>query len=118
MSKLDIAVIAAVLAAGAFWIESGHRVTIEAPAPGRASLAVPAACPDNDNVPYSASCLTFLKGATEVGMRWRIKAEEQPVDVPRPADFASVAACPDNDTMPYGERCLAFLTGPGWPGSR
>ena len=25
----------------------------------------PAPCPDNDRVPYSASCLAFLKGATD-----------------------------------------------------
>jgi hypothetical protein len=31
------------------------------------------ACPSNDNVPYSARCLVFLKGATESGMRWRIR---------------------------------------------
>ena len=31
----------------------------------------PAPCPDNDKVPYSASCIAFLKGATEIGMQWR-----------------------------------------------
>ena len=34
-------------------------------------LRAPAPCPDNDQVPYSASCIAFLKGATETGMRWR-----------------------------------------------
>jgi hypothetical protein len=36
-----------------------------------AAQGQPAPCPDNDKVPYSASCIAFLKGATETGMRWR-----------------------------------------------
>ena len=33
MSKLDLAIIAAVIVGGALWIERGHRIVIEAPAP-------------------------------------------------------------------------------------
>lgn len=39
--------------------------------PGESAVRA-APCPDNDNQPYSASCLVFMKGATELGMRWRV----------------------------------------------
>ena len=39
------------------------RAAVYAPRPtGFEAAATPAACPDNDNVPYSASCLRFLSG--------------------------------------------------------
>jgi hypothetical protein len=74
------------------------------------------ACPDNDNVPYSAGCLNFLKGATELGMRWRINATDGPAVVATvyPAVSGRLAgpACPDTDNVPYTASCLAFLSGP------
>ena len=62
MSKLDLAIIAAAVIGGAMLIEGGHRVVIDAPAPADAAMRAPAACPDNDNVPYSAACIAFLEG--------------------------------------------------------
>ena len=63
ISKLDLAVVVAVVAA-ALWIEHGHRIVIETPEPADfASLASAAVCPDNDTVPYSASCIAFLQGS-------------------------------------------------------
>src|SRR5262245_5337388 len=35
-------------------------------------------CPDSDKGPYTASCLAFLTGATELGMTWRIHAPDLP----------------------------------------
>ena len=62
ISKLDLAVIVAVIAA-AVWIEHEHRIVIETPEPADfTSLASAAVCPDNDTVPYSASCIAFLQG--------------------------------------------------------
>ena len=119
MSRLGAAVIG-LIAVGVLRLESGHHVAIEAPAPTEPTVsAIVPACPDNDNQPYSATCLAYLKGATELGMRWRIKAEAQPTvwraDAPPSSDLAPTAAsvCPKNDTMPYNVRCLAYLTGSG-----
>jgi hypothetical protein len=117
VSKVDVALIAA-LALGAVLIENGHRVAIVAPEPfERAAQPPAAACPDNDKVPYSAECLKFMKGATELGMRWRIKAEPLTVPqtnrlVPPERPLTSASACPMNDSVPYSSRCIAFLNGP------
>jgi hypothetical protein len=116
--RLDLAVIVAAIAGAALWIEHGHHVNIETP-PGAAFIAsVGAACPDNDNVPYSARCLAFLTGATEIGMRWRIRAEERPTVMHAEESTTSLTSptvCPANDTVPYNARCLAFLTGRSSP---
>ena len=42
MSKVDLAVVAALVAGCAFWIERGHRITIDAPTP-RPQVRVPTA---------------------------------------------------------------------------
>jgi len=118
VSKVDVALFAA-MAFGALLIENGHRIAIVAPEPvERAAQQPAAACPDNDKVPYSTECLNFMKGATELGMRWRIRAEPQlavpqtnrPVPLERPV--TSATACPMNDSVPYSSRCIAFLNGP------
>ena len=74
VSKLDLAVIVAAILGGALWIEHGHRIVIDAPT--RADLASPV-CPDNDNVPYSASCIKFLGHVS--GMNWQANAAESVV---------------------------------------
>jgi len=79
--KLDLAVILVAFAAGAFWLEQGHQVVIDAPATDTVSAAA-AACPENDNVPYSPTCIAFLTGATETGMRWRVT--DRPASTPVP----------------------------------
>jgi hypothetical protein len=75
VSKLDLAVIVAAILGGALWIEHGHRIELDAPT--RVELASPA-CPDNDNVPYSASCIRFLVP----GMNWQANAAESVVAPP------------------------------------
>ncbi len=115
--RLDTVLIAATFVGALLWIERGHHVNIDPPVQTELGPVAPAAaCPDNDNVPYSASCLTFLKGATETGMRWRIKASDGPavpITVPAPtaAFNPAVAVCPETDSVPYGAKCLAFLKG-------
>lgn len=75
MSKLSLTMIVGALVSTALWIEHGHRVVIEAPAPEDVtSLARAASCPDNDNVPYSASCIAFLQGASAPRWQWRMNA--------------------------------------------
>src|SRR5215468_3221069 len=101
VSKVDLAVVAALAAGCAFWIEQGHRITIDAPTPSElAEAPSAAACPDNDRVPYSADCLAFLKGGNETEMGWRIATTEREpkalVYPPRRLELSS-AACPAND---------------------
>ena len=83
MSKLDLAVIVAFVVGGALWIEHGHRIVIDAPASADfASFAPAAACPDNDNVPYSASCIAFLEGGSATHVQWRANAAAGAAGIP------------------------------------
>jgi hypothetical protein len=78
VSKFDLAVIVAAVAGGALWIEHRHHVVIDAPASTElASWAPAAACPDNDNVPYSAGCIVFLGSSYLSGMNWQANAAER-----------------------------------------
>ena len=64
MQKLGLVVIVGAILGAALWIEHGHHIVLEAPPPADlAALARAAACPDNDTMPYSASCIAFLEGA-------------------------------------------------------
>lgn len=84
MSKLGLAVIVVAAVGGALWIEHGHRIVIEAAPPADpASLARAAACPDNDTMPYSASCIAFLEGGAATQLQWRANAAV-PAYAPRP----------------------------------
>jgi hypothetical protein len=74
--KLHLAAILIVAtAAGVLWIERDHRIVIDAPASDVASLAR-AVCPDSDTVPYTPSCIAFLKGTDE--------ERADPVSIPTP----------------------------------
>ena len=86
MSKFQLAVIAATIVGAALWIEHGHHIVIDAPAPTDLTSRAPApACPDNDNVPYSASCIAFLQGGAGTHWQWRINAASggSPVQAPK-----------------------------------
>jgi hypothetical protein len=111
-SKLDVAVIVALAAGCALWIEQGHRVVIDAPtqselAAAAAAAEAAAACPRNDDVPYSANCLAFL-----FGPNWQPN-----VAAPAPPPLAELTLpgspppCPDRDNVPYDAGCLAYLQG-------
>jgi hypothetical protein len=121
VSKVDLAVVAALVAGCALWIERGHRIAIDAPTPlelaAAEAAATAAACPDNDRGPYSEDCLAFLKGASNTTIGWRMTAAgEKPaglVDLPEHAEVAW-PVCPDNDNRPYPPACLKFLSGPFW----
>jgi hypothetical protein len=117
VSKVDLAVVAALIAGCTFWIERGHRITIDAPTPSELA-ATPAAkaCPDNDRGPYSADCLAFLKGDSDPPAGWQIvvvRTAAMPAYESKRPDL-SAAACPVNDNMPYPPDCLRFLSGPLW----
>jgi len=64
LSKLDLAIVVALVAGCAFWIERGQRVVIDAPTQSELAAAVvaAAACPDSDSMPYSMDCIRFLSG--------------------------------------------------------
>jgi hypothetical protein len=116
LSKLDLAIVVALAAGCAFWIERGQRVVIDAPtqselaAAAAAAAVAAAACPDSDSMPYSMDCIRFMSGTSwhsTVGAT----ADSQPA---RPAQANSSAAslpCPERDDVPYSDACLAYLQG-------
>ncbi len=123
VSKLDLAIIGALAAGCALWVEHGHRVVIDAPTESElAAAAAAAACPGSDSVPYGARCLDFLNGAPAPGMGVSAnKAAHAPAsDPPRRGEVAPPAApaCPDRDNVPYSVGCLAFLQGATTTGMR
>ncbi len=102
MLKLELAIVVAAVAGGAFWVEQGHRVVIDAPAAAQAqAVAAAAACPDNDTMPYDARCLDYLNISPDTGPRLQVVV----------ASFAAPAPCPDNDRVPYSASCIAFMKG-------
>ena len=111
-SRLDIAVLLALVAGAALWIEQGHWVVIDAPTPSELAAAPTAACAENDDVPYTANCLAFL-----FGKNWRSDAQnaaamsDGPARENRMSRLAAPTACPDRDDVPYSADCLAFLQG-------
>jgi hypothetical protein len=120
--RLDGVVIFAAIASAALWIEHGHRTVTDASTPAKLeALAAARACPDSENMPYTASCLAFLEGSDASASRWRPAAAksasaDRPA-VPKHVELAAVAsrpACADNDTMPYSASCIAFMTGWFW----
>jgi len=114
LSKLDLAVIVALVGGCAFWIERGQRVVIDAPTQSElaAAAAAAAACPDNDNMPYSVDCIRFMSGAS-----WHTNSAETTTaasEPARPTEASPPAAgspCPERDTVPYSDACLAYLQG-------
>jgi hypothetical protein len=105
---LKLAIVVAAVAGGAFWVEQGHRVVIDAPATAEAqSVTAAAACPDNDTMPYDARCLDYLNVSTDTAPRLQVVAS-----------FAAPAPCPDNDRVPYSASCIAFMKGATETGMR
>jgi hypothetical protein len=77
IARLDLLVIAAAVIGGAILIEQRHRVTIEPPiVPEAVVQAANTACPDNDNVPYSAGCISFMQGRFWSGVSARAMADD------------------------------------------
>ena len=117
-SKLDLAAIGA----AACWmlsVEHGNHIFTDVPTrTERSALAAAADCPDNDNMPYSASCLIFLEGKLESEVRRRGAAERgavaQPAAVKQDESLSPGVECPAEDTVPYSASCTAFLAGRLW----
>jgi len=120
--KLGWAVIVGAVAAAALWIEHGHRTVTDASTPGELDARAAArACPDNEKMPYTSTCLAFLQRDAPAETRsWPNAAERTHMEQPaaaKNAELTSVAsrpACADNDTEPYTASCVAFMTGWFW----
>jgi hypothetical protein len=79
--RFDLAaILIAAIIGGVIWIERDQSVVIDAPAVDVAPVA--AACPDNDAVPYTASCIAYLKGATDVAIGGSTTSDALSVSAP------------------------------------
>ena len=120
--KLVRAVILVLIGGAALWIEYGHRTVTDAPTSTELdALAAARACPDSENMPYTATCLAFLNGSAASEMRWRANARERvPAEQPSVARTtesspgAPRSACGDTDAVPYTLNCIAFMSGWFW----
>jgi hypothetical protein len=114
--RLDRALIVAVIAGALLWIEHGHRVNTETPAGTAFAATAGAACPDNENVPYSTDCITFMQGGVASGLSNQAQAKSSTsarLDASGPADLRG-PACPSSENVPYSANCIRFMTGWFW----
>jgi hypothetical protein len=114
LSKLDLAIVVALVAGCAFWIERGQRVVIDAPTPSeRAAAAVAAAaCPNNDSRPYGIDCILFMSGTNwPANSAGTATAESKPARAAEVSPSAGSSPCPDRDNVPYSDACLAYMQG-------
>jgi hypothetical protein len=73
-AKLNLVILAA--AAGGFlWIEHAHRIKIETSTPAEVAQRA-AVCPENESVPFSADCMTFIQGGAGSDVRPRLNATD------------------------------------------
>ena len=112
VSKLGLAIIAAAMLGATMGIEHGQRISTDEPTPAEIAWRVAvAACPDNDNVPYTPTCLAFLGSGSPRNSDERGRLVETPGHA-RPPD--SDSPCPENDNRPYPPACVRFLSGWFW----
>jgi hypothetical protein len=82
VAKLNLVIVAAA-AGGLLWIEHAQRIRIELPAPAEIAARDAAICPENESVPFSADCMTFIQGAAGPATRPRVGAVDgAPADSP------------------------------------
>jgi hypothetical protein len=116
-SKLELAAIV-VAACGMLSIEHGNRIFTDVPTRTERPALAAADCPDNDSMPYPASCLIFLEGKLASEVRHRGAAGKgalsQPAAAKQDESILPEAECPANDTVPYSASCITFLTGWFW----
>jgi hypothetical protein len=120
-SRLDLVVVFAAVGGVMVGLEHGHHVFTDVPTRTQlTAVAAAAQCPDNDIMPYPASCLGFMEPSSASDRQRPARAP--PVTSARVAersatmggDLFSPDACPGNDNVPYGANCLAFLSGRYW----
>jgi len=116
--RLDLVALGIVVAGAVLWIEHGHRIDIETLAGATFAASARPVCSDNENVPYSADCIEFMRGDAASGIHWR-------ANVPKSLPAAAAATpenaassgppCPaSNENVPYSANCLRFLSGWFW----
>jgi hypothetical protein len=64
------------------WIEHAHRITIRSPAHAEVAGLDTPACPENESVPFSAACMTFIQGGAAPDVRARVDATRPLPDSP------------------------------------
>jgi hypothetical protein len=113
VSKLYLAVIAAAIVCGAMWVERSHHISIDAPTPAEIAFQIAvAACPDNDSMPYTASCLAFMQSSPAPSRGGGRSLTESAASLD--PSMHSISECPDNDNKPYPPDCVRFLSGWFW----
>ena len=73
VAKLNLVIVAAA-AGGLLWIEHAQRIRIDAPAPAEIAARDAAICPQNESVPFSPDCMTFIQGVAGSDLRSRVGA--------------------------------------------
>jgi hypothetical protein len=68
VAKLNLVIVAAA-AGGLLWIEHAQRIRIELPAPAEIAARDATICPENESVPFSPDCMTFIQGAARPDVR-------------------------------------------------
>jgi len=118
--KVVRAMIMVLLGGAALWVEYGHRTATDARTSTESdALAAARACPDSENMPYTASCLAFLNGSAAPERRANAPergAAEQPsaTKALESSPVAPRSACGDTDAVPYTPNCIAFMSGWFW----
>jgi len=118
LDKLAVVIVAAV-ACGLVWIEHGHRIFTDAQTrPELGGAAAVSACLDNnENIPYSADCISFMQAGVASGLRRQAKATGNTATASPVGESSSAApgpVCPDNDNLPYPASCIRFMSGWYW----
>lgn len=112
--KLDLAVVVALIAGSVLWIEHGRRFDIVAPTDAKLAVSAGAVCPDNENIPYNADCITFMQGAgAPPDNRWRANTRET-IPATERSEVHGPACPANNENVPYSARCIRYLSGWFW----
>jgi hypothetical protein len=111
--RLGLAAVVVAIAGAVVWFEHGQRIDVDTPAVAAFAATAGAVCPDNENVPYGAACISFMQGDAAVpDLHARvIEAKRAPAAPPD----ATGPACPaNNENVPYSANCIRFMSGWFW----
>jgi hypothetical protein len=78
VGRLNLVIVAAA-AGGLLWIEHANRIRIDVPAPAEIAARDAAICPENESVPFSPDCMTFIRGAAGPDLRLSVGAVNGPL---------------------------------------